>query len=278
MMAKQQAKIKDTVNAGEIRRFSALAQQWWDPHGPMAPLHKLNPTRLIYLQQQIEKHFPDSKPAALSVLDIGCGAGLVSENLAALGYAVTGVDASEALIQAAALHAQNKQHISPPPYSRAPYSREGGNEDIVNPCYRVADVETLAQEKKRFDIVLALEVIEHVDNPQAFLASCAALIEPGGLLMLSTLNRSAKGFLLGIVGAEFVLRWLPAGTHDWRKFVKPSELAAWLQAEKLTVRDITGLSYNPLSDSFSLNPGDVGVNYFMAAVKQMPVARNQGSE
>jgi 2-polyprenyl-6-hydroxyphenyl methylase/3-demethylubiquinone-9 3-methyltransferase len=235
-----------TRDEAEISRFEGLAQQWWDPSGPMAPLHKLNPVRLDYIKRQIMGHFDAPKISKkLSILDIGCGAGLVTEPLSA-HFNVTGVDAGEELIEAAKAHAK---------------------ETGASATYRVAEIETLAKEKERFDVVLALEVIEHVAEPELFAKQCMQLVKPDGLIIFSTLNRTPKAFALGVVAAEVILRWLPLGTHDWRKFVKPSELAGWVEKEHALVRDITGLVYSPVSDRFSLNTRDVDVNYFMTVCR-----------
>jgi 2-polyprenyl-6-hydroxyphenyl methylase/3-demethylubiquinone-9 3-methyltransferase len=235
-----------TINEDEVSRFSALAASWWNPHGPMAPLHRLNPVRLDYVRGQISRHFGAKAFTNLRLLDVGCGAGLMSEAAAKLGLQVTGVDASAELIEAAHEHA-----------------RQSG----VSITYQQGETGALVKNGKTFDVVLALEVIEHVENPAQFVDDLAKLVTPGGLLILSTLNRSAKGFLLGIVGAEYVLRWLPAGTHDWRKFVKPSELAAQVEEKGLAVTDIMGLCYSPFTRRFYLDARDVEVNYLLTCKK-----------
>ncbi|NDE90311.1 MAG: bifunctional 2-polyprenyl-6-hydroxyphenol methylase/3-demethylubiquinol 3-O-methyltransferase UbiG [Alphaproteobacteria bacterium] len=235
-----------TVKAEEISRFSALSDEWWNTAGPMAPLHKLNPVRLDYIKRKIAAHFKALKN--LNIVDIGCAAGLVSENLATWGadkkINVTGIDASEQLITAAQHHAQQSN---------------------VAVTYRHADVDTLVTAKEKYDVVLALEIIEHVDEQAHFVRQAAKLLDKNGLMIVSTLNRSPKGFLLGIVGAEYILRWLPRGTHDWRQFVKPSELSRWLSDAGLNTDEIVGLCYNPLRGSFSINPSDVDVNYLICA-------------
>lgn len=243
-MAKRKT-VNPTVNDAEISRFSALAEQWWNPAGPMAPLHKLNPVRLDYIKSKISAHF--TKHDNLKILDIGCAAGLVSEPLAQWGAQVTGIDASEKLIEAAKLHAQ---------------------ENNVAVTYRAGDVDALVASKETFDVVMALEIIEHVDEQAHFVAQAAKLLKKNGLMIFSTLNRSPKGFLLGIVGAEYIMRWLPRGTHDWRQFVKPSELSGWLSDEGMTTRDIVGLCYNPFSGTFAINDADVDVNYIITAARQ----------
>lgn len=247
--------VAQTVNVDEVGRFSALAEQWWDPAGPMAPLHKLNPVRLDYIKSRIIQHALSRKLKAsnpkMTILDIGCGAGLVAENLAAwqpehFTPIVTGLDAGEPLIEAARHHA-----------------KAAG----VTLTYRCGDVDALVSARERFDIILALEVIEHVDAQSHFVKQAASLLNDGGMMIFSTLNRSAKGFLLGIIGAEYVLRWLPRGTHDWRQFVKPSELATWLEESGMQVDAITGLCYSPLSDRFSIRDDDVDVNYILCATQ-----------
>lgn len=248
-MTKQKTARKtagQTVNAEEISRFSALAAEWWNPHGPMRPLHKLNPVRLDYIKGKIAEHF--NKPEKLNLIDIGCAAGLVSEDLAKWGapkkISVTGVDASEELIAAAQLHAK---------------------ENNVAVTYRHSDVDALVEAGETYDVVLALEVIEHVNDQAHFIKQAAKLLNKNGLMIISTLNRSPKGFLLGIVGAEYILRWLPRGTHDWKQFVKPSELSSWLDDAGLSTDTIVGLRYNPLSRVFSIDPFDVDVNYILSA-------------
>jgi 2-polyprenyl-6-hydroxyphenyl methylase/3-demethylubiquinone-9 3-methyltransferase len=241
---------RGTIDEAEIQRFAAMAEAWWDPHGKFRPLHRFNPTRLAYIRNQVVAHFrrapEDLTPlAGLSLVDIGCGGGLVSEPMARLGAAVTGLDAAEANIGVARLHAE-----------------QGG----LAIDYRAEPAEALAEQGARFDVVLALEVIEHVADRALFLAASSALVKPGGLLIAATLNRSAKAYALAIVGAEYVLGWLPRGTHDWRKFVKPSELASGLRQNGLMVGDLTGIVYNPLADEWHL-ARDVGVNYMMCATK-----------
>jgi len=239
-----------TADRAELERFAALAESWWDANGPFKPLHKFNPTRLGYIRDRACAHFGrDSRAASpfagLSVLDIGCGGGLVAEPMARLGARVTGIDALDRNLRAAALHAD----------------AVGLEID-----YRDRSVEVLAADGQRFDLVLALEVIEHVAEPALFMAAAASLVKPGGALVAATLNRTLKAWALAIVGAEYVLGWLPRGTHDWRKFVPPARLIAWLRAGGLDVEDATGVSYNPLADRWSLS-SDLGVNYMLFAVR-----------
>ena len=233
-----------TASADEIKRFTALAEAWWDPMGDFRPLHQLNPVRLEFIRDHLARHFhrdPLSvKPfEGLSVLDIGCGGGLLCEPMTRLGARVTGIDASEETITAARAHA-----------------RQSGL-DIE---YRHQLPEDLAREKGRFDVVLNMEVVEHVADLDAFLAASAGLLRPGGAMVVSTINRTLKALALAKIGAEYVLRWLPVGTHDWRKFVRPSELARGLGPGGVEITDLKGMSYNPLADAWRLT-GDLAVNY-----------------
>lgn len=240
-----------TVDAAEIEKFSRMSAEWWDPSGPFRPLHRLNPVRLSYLKEQAAGHFGrDTRSITpfegLSALDIGCGGGLVAEPMARLGATVTAVDADEVAIEAARLHA---------------------GERGVDVDYRVGSSDDLAAQGRRFDLVLALEIIEHVADRDEFLTTVGSLVAPGGLLILSTLNRTLKSRILGIGVAEHVLRWVEPGTHDWSKFVKPSELARGLRATGFGVADLTGLVFDPLRGEFRLSADDVGVNYFMTATR-----------
>jgi 2-polyprenyl-6-hydroxyphenyl methylase/3-demethylubiquinone-9 3-methyltransferase len=245
-----QSPAETTVDPAEVARFAALAERWWDPEGEFRPLHRLNPTRLAYVRDRLVGHFGRDPRAltpleGLSLLDVGCGGGLLSEPMARLDARVTGIDAAGPNIAVAAAHA---------------------GESGLAIDYRHAAVEDLAEAGERFDVVLALEVVEHVADPDLFLAACGQVLKPGGALVLSTLNRTAKAFALAVVGAEYVLRWLPRGTHDWRKFMRPSELAAGLRRAGLDVVDLSGLAYNPLNDKWTL-ARDLDVNYMAFAVK-----------
>jgi 2-polyprenyl-6-hydroxyphenyl methylase/3-demethylubiquinone-9 3-methyltransferase len=239
-----------SIDPGEVSRFSAMAGEWWDANGPMRPLHRLNPIRLAYIKERIARHF-ERDPAGsraldgLRILDIGCGAGLVSEPLCRMGAAVTGVDPSPEIIAAARLHAE-----------------EGG----LAIDYRATTAEALAAAGERFDVVLMLEVVEHVADVPAFVSTVGALARPGGLVVASTINRTLKSFALAIVGAEYVLRWLPPGTHSYDKLVTPDELAAAFSAAGLEPVDETGVMYVPVADRFRLT-SDMDVNYMMTAVR-----------
>ena len=207
------------------------------------PLHKLNPQRILYIRQQIEAHFQCDGLKGKSILDVGCGGGLVCEPLARLGAKMSGADADAQAIEVASTHAQGQG---------------------LSISYHNKAIEEIDQ---KFDVVLALEIIEHVNDPAAFVQACAARVKDGGLLILSTLNRTPHSFLGGIVAAEYLLRWVPQGTHNWRKFLRPSELGAMVRASGLEACDVTGLHYNPLDDAFSLSKDRLKVNYLLSAVK-----------
>jgi 2-polyprenyl-6-hydroxyphenyl methylase/3-demethylubiquinone-9 3-methyltransferase len=240
-----------TVDTAEIEKFSRISRDWWDPSGPFRPLHRLNPARLSYIRDRAAVHFDRQGTAldplaGLKVLDIGCGGGLVAEPLARLGAKVTAVDADGTAIAAARLHA--------------------GQRDVAVD-YRTGAAEDLVAAGERFDIVLALEIVEHVANRAMFVDLLARLVRPGGLLVLSTLNRTLKSLALGVGAAEYLLRWVEPGTHDWRKFVRPSELARDVREAGFDLVDLTGLVFDPLRGEFRLDASDVGVNYFMAAAR-----------
>lgn len=239
----------ETASAEEIARFSRIAHAWWDADGDFRPLHQLNPVRVGVIRDAAIRHFRrdalDDRPLrGLTLIDIGCGGGLASESLARLGAAVTGIDASEESVRVAELHSRG--------------------EDLAL-RYRCAAPEDLASEGQRFDLVLALEVVEHVADLDRFIEACVALRAPGGMMVFATLNRTLKSLALAKVGAEYILRWLPTGTHDWRKFVRPSELAAHLRKYGIELTELTGVAYDPLRRSWSLSR-DVAVNYMAIAV------------
>ncbi|MGO8737670.1 bifunctional 2-polyprenyl-6-hydroxyphenol methylase/3-demethylubiquinol 3-O-methyltransferase UbiG [Rhodoblastus sp.] len=251
-MAEFHGEAAGSVDRDELARFARLGDDWWDPNGPQRALHKLNPTRVLYLRNLFCAHFPDgTKPrdrkaekplAGLRIVDLGCGGGLLSESLAALGAQVTGADPAEENIAAARRHAG------------------AGGLEID---YRPVTVEALSLSGETFDAVLAMEVLEHVADVKGFLAAAAALVRPGGLLVGATLNRTLKSYALAIVGAEYVLRWVEPGTHDWRKFLRPYEMVKPLESCGLREIDRAGIVYHPISDEWRLS-GDMDVNYMIA--------------
>ncbi len=237
-----------SVNSKEIEQFTKDSGQWWDENGPFKPLHRLNPTRMGYIKSQICSHYDLDESAMqsfgkLSVLDVGCGGGLVCEPMARMGAKVTGADADPQAISVAKAHAADAG---------------------LKITYENKPAEKLG---KTYDVVLALEIIEHVDNPAAFVESCAKLLKPGGMVIFSTLNRTPKSYALGIVAAEYILRWVPVGTHSWKKFIKPSELSRMARGAGLAPNDIRGLMLNPLSGDFEMSDKDIDVNYFLSATK-----------
>jgi 2-polyprenyl-6-hydroxyphenyl methylase/3-demethylubiquinone-9 3-methyltransferase len=239
-----------SVDPEDVARFSRIAAEWWDPHGKFAPLHQFNPVRLAFIREQALARFGRDPRArapfeGLRLLDIGCGGGLLSEPMRRLGFAVTGVDASERNIAVAGTHA---------------------GEVGLDITYRCATAEALAEEGAAFDVILNMEVIEHVAGPGEYLRTCAGLLAPGGLMVVASLNRTVKALALAKIGAEYVLRWLPAGTHDWRKFLHPEEIRAFLDGEPVTVEGPFGVSFSPLTGKWSRS-GDADVNYMMTVTK-----------
>jgi 2-polyprenyl-6-hydroxyphenyl methylase/3-demethylubiquinone-9 3-methyltransferase len=240
-----------SVDTAEVERFSRHAADWWDPRGPMAALHKFNPVRLAYIRDQAAARF-ERDPRKLDclkglrMLDIGCGGGILSEPLARLGAAMVGADPAEENIAAAREHAE---------------------EQGVGVDYRATTAEDLAAGHERFDVVLAMEVVEHVADVESFVSTCASMVKPRGLFVVATLNRTLKSFALAIVGAEYVLRWLPRGTHQWDKFVTPRELEAAVENAGLGVTGERGVIYNPFADRWQLS-SDMDVNYMLVAEKQ----------
>jgi len=241
-----------TIDPAEVAKFEAMAAEWWDPDGKFKPLHMLNPCRLDYISSQIAAEFGRdlAQPAPFSglrLLDIGCGGGLLSEPMARLGALVVGADAAGGNIPVARLHAET----------------QGLAID-----YRHTTAETIADAGERFDIVLNMEVVEHVADPQAFLATCSNLLKPGGLMICSTINRNAKSFMMAIIGAEWVMRWLPKGTHDWARFITPDELCALIRNAGLAPKDKKGFVFDPIGWRWSLSDRDLSVNYVTSSVRQ----------
>ena len=240
-----------TVDPLEVAKFEAMATEWWDPNGKFKPLHMLNPCRLDYINSQIAGEYDRdlSAPDAfkgLRILDIGCGGGLLSEPMARLGAEIIGVDAAERNIPVAAAHA----------------AQSGLNID-----YRHTTAEAMATNGERFDVVINMEVVEHVADPLAYLTACQELLKPGGLHICSTLNRNAKSYVFAIIGAEHVMRWLPKGTHDWNKFITPDELFDLLSKSGMEPVDRQGFVFNPLTWVWRLSDRDLSVNYVTASTK-----------
>lgn len=245
------ARIRDregTASSDEVARFTAMAEAWWDPYGKFKPLHKFNPVRLTFMRRQLAAHFGRDPEAArpfegLTLLDVGCGGGLLSEPLARMGFTVTGVDAGDKNVAVAKIHAaQSGVDVT---------YVHGGPEDLPDAS---------------FDVVIAMEVIEHVPDPAYFIATAARCLKPGGAFMGATLNRTTKSYALAVMGAEYILRWLPRGTHDWRKFVKPSEFATFLRSAGVELRDVKGMAYAAFKDEWH-ETDDIDVNYMLYAAK-----------
>ncbi len=252
---------QSTIDPAEIAKFEAMAAEWWDPSGKFKPLHMLNPCRLDYITSQIAAEFDRdlSGPtpfAGLRILDIGCGGGLLSEPMARLGADVVGADAAERNIPVARLHAE----------------QSGLKID-----YRHTTAEALAEAGEQFDAVLNMEVVEHVADPLAYLTACRQLLRPGGLHICSTINRNAKSYAMAIIGAEYIMRWLPKGTHEWQKFITPDELFDLLSKAGLDPVDRKGFVFNPVLWSWSLSPRDLSVNYVTASTKPRTPAQSTGS-
>jgi len=241
---------RTTIDAGEVERFSAMAAEWWDPNGKFRPLHKFNPVRLAYIRDQVAAHFGRDPRApkpfeGLRFLDIGCGGGLLCEPMARLGGIVTGADASETNIEVAKLHAAEAR---------------------VKIDYRATTAEALAESGEEFDVILNMEVVEHVADVGLFIGKCGQMLKPGGIMFVATINRTLKALGLAIIGAEYVLRWLPRGTHQFGKLVRPDELERALGEAGMTITDRTGVVYNPLADRWQRSK-DLDVNYMVLAQK-----------
>jgi 2-polyprenyl-6-hydroxyphenyl methylase/3-demethylubiquinone-9 3-methyltransferase len=248
------ANKKSTINEKEVKKFSDMANQWWDPKGKFKPLHKFNPIRISYLRNVIINHYNlDSDHIhifnGLKLLDIGCGGGLLSYPMARLGADVLGIDASAENIGVAKAHRDFEEDFT---------------ESIE---FQHSTVEELAQTGAQFDVILNMEVIEHVDNVALFMEESAKMLKPGGVMFVATLNRTIKSYGLAIIGAEYILGWLPKGTHDWSKFIKPSELVEYAEASGLELMDISGCAYNPFRDEWNLSR-DFSVNYISCFTKK----------
>lgn len=246
----QAENLSSTVDPSEIAKFEAMAAEWWDPNGKFKPLHMLNPCRLDYIIDHVAAQHNRDKSAprafeGLRVLDIGCGGGLLCEPMARLGAEVVGADAAARNIPVAQVHAEQMG---------------------LDIDYRVTTAEALAAEGESFDAVLNMEVVEHVPDPQAYMNACASLVRPGGIMITSTINRNPKSYMMAIIGAEHVMRWLPKGTHEWSKFITPDELFQMTSKAGLNPVDRTGFQFNPITWSWRLSPRDLSVNYVTAAV------------
>lgn len=241
---------RTTIDEAEVERFSAMAAEWWNPNGKFRPLHKFNPVRLSYIRDHVAAHFGRDTHAArpfegLRFLDIGCGGGLLCEPMARLGAQVVGVDPAENNVEVARLHAA---------------------ESGVSVDYRAASAEDLADAGERFDVILNMEVIEHVADVPLFVARCAEMVKPGGIMFVATINRTLKALGLAIIGAEYVLRWLPRGTHQYGRLVRPEELEKALSDAGMTISDRTGVVYNPLADRWERSK-DMDINYMVLATR-----------
>ena len=239
-----------SLDPAEVEKFSKMAAEWWNPKGKFGVLHVFNPVRLTYIKEQVTARlgrdpFVREPFAGLRLLDIGCGGGLLSEPMARLGATVVGVDPSEKNIKTASVHASEME---------------------LAIDYRVGLAEDLAAAGEKFDIILNMEVIEHVADPAAFVATCCSMLKPGGLIFVATLNRTLKSFALGIIGAEYVLGWLPKGTHHWEKFITPEELEIWLKANNTEIKAKSGVTYHPLAGEWRRS-NDLGVNYMVVGEK-----------
>lgn len=243
-----------TIDPAEVERFSRMAAEWWDPTGKFRPLHKFNPVRLTYIRDEVARHFGRDPNASrpfegLRFLDIGCGGGLLCEPMSRLGADITGADASEVNIEVAKLHAA-----------------EGG----LTIDYRATTAEALADAGETYDVILNMEVVEHVSDVNLYLEKCSQMVRPGGVMIVATINRTLKALGLAIIGAEYVLRWLPRGTHQYERLVRPEEIEGPLQKAGLTIIERVGVSYNPLADSWNRSK-DTDVNYMIRAERRADV-------
>ncbi|MDX2082725.1 MAG: bifunctional 2-polyprenyl-6-hydroxyphenol methylase/3-demethylubiquinol 3-O-methyltransferase UbiG [Rickettsiales bacterium] len=236
--------MNSTIDHDEIEKFSRIADEWWSETGKFKPLHRFNPCRIAYIREKIEEKFKIN--SQLKILDIGCGGGLIAEPFARIGADVTAIDASKKNIEVAKIHAEKSK---------------------LKINYQNLSAEDLVEKNEKFDVVFALEVIEHVADVEVFIKSCAALLKPNGLLFIATLNRTLKSLILAKIGAEYILRWLPAGTHSWKKFLKPSEINYYAKLCNLDLQEISGFTYNLFNDSWKRNEKDICVNYAMVFTK-----------
>ena len=241
--------MSTTINKDEIQKFSRLAEEWWDVNGKFKPLHMFNPIRIEYILENIKKHYKIKNDKTnflegLNILDIGCGGGLISEPMARLGARVTGIDASEKNIKVAKLHSEKSEL----------------NIDYINTSPENFD------HYEKYDVIFNLEIVEHVENVNLYIKSCYKLLKKNGIMFTATLNRSFMSYIKAIIGAEYVLRWLPIGTHDWNKFIKPEELESILSSEKFTTLDIKGLKFNPFLNKWNRSK-DLSVNYIITSLK-----------
>ncbi|HFC05673.1 MAG TPA: bifunctional 2-polyprenyl-6-hydroxyphenol methylase/3-demethylubiquinol 3-O-methyltransferase UbiG [Rhizobiales bacterium] len=239
-----------SLDPSEVAKFSAIADQWWDETGKFGVLHKFNPVRIAFIKEQVTARMGRDPLAVkplegLRLLDIGCGGGLLSEPLARLGAEIVAADPSEKNIKTAMVHAK---------------------EQGLKIDYRATTAEQLSDAGEQFDVVLNMEVIEHVTDPKQFTATCASMVKPGGMMFVATLNRTLKSFGLAIIGAEYILGWMPKGTHQWEKFIKPEELKSWLEEAGMSQKTLSGVTYNPITGTWNRS-GDVAVNYMIAAMK-----------
>ena len=244
-------KKNDEVDKDEILKFEAMASEWWDPYGKFKPLHMLNPCRLEYITNQIKVHFncdyDNIEPfKGLRILDIGCGGGLLTESMARLGASVVGVDPVEKNIKVAQLHSE----------------KSGLEID-----YRVSTAETLLAKKEIFDVILNMEVVEHVPDPKSYLRNCSKLLKKNGLMTCSTINRNYKSYLWAIIGAEYIMKWLPKKTHEWNKFIKPEELSDYIEQSNLKVIDKRGFVFNFIKWNWNLSHQDLSVNFVISSIK-----------
>lgn len=242
--------LSPSVDSQEVAKFTAMAEEWWDPNGKFKPLHKFNPIRIEFIRDTVIKHFnikKDSKPlSGLSLLDIGCGGGLLSDPMARMGSEVTAIDASDKNIQIAKIHAEKNN---------------------ININFRCDTAENLSEEGLKFDVIINMEVIEHVADVESFMKASCSLLKPGGIMFVATLNRTVKSYALAIIGAEYIMRWLPVGTHDWNKFLQPAEIESYISRNGLHLEKLQGLSYNPLASKWRLSE-DLDVNYMVVCSKK----------